>query len=201
MTKFLTCLFSGAALVAALATPAFAADPDLTESVASDYDYVLDLYKHFHENPELSLKEKNTASRLAKELSALGFDVTERVGDDWVQKKIKKDVGTIYEDVGGYGVVAVLKNGDGPTVMLRADMDALPLEEKTGLPYESQVMQQSYRGEDVPVMHACAHDSQFHFACLVTHVCFLFAESFPVVFLAVKAFFATGSAPMPCSLA
>jgi hippurate hydrolase len=165
MTKFLTRLFSGAALVAALATPAFAADPDLTESVASDYDYVLDLYKHFHENPELSLKEKNTASRLAKELSALGFDVTERVGDDWVQKKIKKDVGTIYEDVGGYGVVAVLKNGDGPTVMLRADMDALPLEEKTGLPYESQVMQQSYRGEDVPVMHACAHDS--HVAILI----------------------------------
>ena len=161
MTKFLTT----AALLTAFATPAFAADPDLTKSVAGDYDYVLDIYKEFHENPELSLKEKNTAARLSKELSALGFDVTERVGDDWVQKKIKGDVGTIYEDVGGYGVVAVLKNGDGPTVMLRADMDALPLEEKTGLPYESQVMQQSYRGEDVPVMHACAHDS--HVAILI----------------------------------
>jgi len=165
MTKFFTHLISGAALFAAMTAPAFAADPDLTETVADDYDYVLDIYKHFHENPELSLKEKDTASRLAKELDALGFDVTERVGDDWIQEKIRGDVGTIYEDVGGYGIVAVMKNGDGPTVMLRADMDALPLEEKTGLPYESQVMQQSYRGEDVPVMHACAHDS--HVAILI----------------------------------
>ncbi|MEP3653546.1 MAG: amidohydrolase [Litorimonas sp.] len=161
MTKF----FTTAALLAALSTPAFAADADLTETVAADYDYVLDIYKEFHENPELSLKEKNTAARLTKELTELGFEVTERVGDDWVQDKIKGDVGTIYEDVGGYGVVAVMKNGEGPTVMLRADMDALPLEEKTGLPYESQVMQQSYRGEDVPVMHACAHDS--HVAILI----------------------------------
>lgn len=161
MTKFLTTV----ALLAALTTPVFAADGDLAKTVASDYDYVLDIYKEFHENPELSLKEKNTAARLTKELSALGFEVTERVGDDWLQKKIKKDVGTIHEDVGGYGVVAVMKNGDGPTVMLRADMDALPLEEKTDLPYESQVMQQSYRGEDVPVMHACAHDS--HVAILI----------------------------------
>ena len=161
MTKFLMT----AALFTAFSAPAFAAGPDLTDTVEDDYDYVLGLYKEFHENPELSLKEKNTASRLAKELSALGFDVTERVGDDWIQEKIKEDVGTIYEDVGGYGVVAVLKNGDGPTVMLRADMDALPLEEKTGLPHESQVIQQSYRGEDVPVMHACAHDS--HVAILI----------------------------------
>lgn len=161
MTKFLTT----AALLAAFCTPAFAADADLTKSVAADYDYVFDIYKDFHENPELSLKEKNTAARLTQELTDLGFDVTERVGDTWIQTKIKKDVGTIYEDIGGYGVVAVMKNGDGPTIMLRADMDALPLEEKTGLPYESQVMQQSYRGEDVPVMHACAHDS--HVAILI----------------------------------
>ena len=161
MTKFLTT----AALITALSTPVFAADSDLTKSVASDHDYIFQIYKSLHENPELSLKEKNTARFLSDELEGLGFDVTERVGDDWVQAKIKKDVGTIYEDVGGYGVVAVLKNGDGPTVMLRADMDALPLEEKTGLPYESEVMQQSYRGEDVPVMHACAHDS--HVAILI----------------------------------
>ncbi len=161
MTKFLTT----AALLASTAFAPAAFANDLTKSVAADYDYVLEIYKEFHENPELSLKEKNTASRLAKELAELGFDVTERVGDDWIQDKIKADVGTIYEDVGGYGVVAVLKNGDGPTVMLRADMDALPLEEKTGLPFESKVMQQSYRGEDVPVMHACAHDS--HVAILI----------------------------------
>jgi len=154
-----------AALLAALATPAFAADTHLTEAVAGDYDYVFDIYKNLHENPELALKEVNTSSMLAKELSALGFEVTERVGDDWVKEKIKGDVGKLYEDVGGYGVVAVMKNGDGPTVMLRADMDALPLEEKTGLPYESKVMSQSYRGEDVPVMHACAHDS--HVAILI----------------------------------
>jgi len=161
MTKF----FTTAAILAALAAPAYAADANLTEAVAGDYDYVFDIYKNLHENPELALKEKNTSAMLAKELSGLGFEVTERVGDDWVKEKIKGDVGKLYEDVGGYGVVAVMKNGDGPTVMLRADMDALPLEEKTGLPYESKVMSQSYRGEDVPVMHACAHDS--HVAILI----------------------------------
>ena len=161
MTKF----FTTAAILAALAAPAYAADANLTEAVAGDYDYVFDIYKNLHENPELALKEKNTSAMLAKELSDLGFEVTERVGDDWVKEKIKGDVGKLYEDVGGYGVVAVMKNGDGPTVMLRADMDALPLEEKTGLPYESKVMSQSYRGEDVPVMHACAHDS--HVAILI----------------------------------
>ena len=81
MTKFLTT----AALLAALAVPSFAAADDLTEAVAEDYDYVLDLYKHFHENPELSFKEKDTAARLASELEALGFDVTERLGDAWVK--------------------------------------------------------------------------------------------------------------------
>jgi hippurate hydrolase len=160
MTKFFT-----TAAILALATPAFAADADLTEAVTGDYDYVFDIYKNLHENPELALKEVNTSSMLAKELADLGFEVTERVGDDWVKEKIKGDVGKLYEDVGGYGVVAVMKNGDGPTVMLRADMDALPLEEKTGLPYESKVMSQSYRGEEVPVMHACAHDS--HVAILI----------------------------------
>ena len=164
-TKFLTRLTSSAALLAAFAAPAFAADAELTKTVADDYGYVLDIYENLHENPELSLKEKNTASMLANELSDLGFDVTERVGDAWIKEKIKGDVGTIYEDVGGYGVVAVMKNGDGPTVMLRADMDALPLEEKTGVAFESDVMAQSYRGEEVPVMHACAHDS--HVAILI----------------------------------
>jgi len=136
MTKFLT----SAAFLAAMTMPSFAAANDLTESVAEDYDYVLDLYKHFHENPELSFKEKNTSARLADELEALGFDVTERFGDDWVQTKVLETEGKVREDVGGYGVVAVMKNGDGPTVMLRADMDALPLEEKTGLSYTSKVV-------------------------------------------------------------
>ncbi len=161
MTKFL----ATAAIFAALATPAFAADPDLTKSVAADHDYVVDLYEYFHENPELSLKEKETSARLAKELKSLGFDVTENVGDAWVKAKVKKDVGEVLPGVGGYGVVAVMENGDGPTVMLRADTDALPLEEKTGLPYESQAMGTDHTGKDAPVMHACAHDS--HMAILV----------------------------------
>ena len=161
MMKFLT---PAAILLTAACAPNVSAN-DLASSVADDYDYVLDLYKHFHENPELSFKEKNTAARLAKELGDLGFDVTERFGDDWVKKKVMEDEGEIREDVGGYGVVAVMKNGDGPTVMLRADMDALPLEEKTGLPYESQVLGQTHTGKDAPVMHACAHDS--HVAILI----------------------------------
>ena len=161
MTKFLTT----AALLAAMAMPSYAQAEDLTQSVAADYDYVLDLYKHFHENPELSFKEKDTSARLASELKALGFEVTERFGDDWVQKKVLQDEGEVLEDVGGYGVVAVLKNGDGPTIMLRADMDALPLEEKTDLPYISKVMGQTHTGKDAPVMHACAHDS--HVAILI----------------------------------
>ena len=159
--RFLT---PAAILLTAACAPNVSAN-DLASSVADDYDYVLDLYKHFHENPELSFKEKNTAARLAKELEELGFDVTERFGDDWVKKKVMEDEGEIREDVGGYGVVAVMKNGDGPTVMLRADMDALPLEEKTGLPYESQVLGQTHTGKDAPVMHACAHDS--HVAILI----------------------------------
>jgi len=161
MIKFLTTASFIATL--GLSTSTFA--NDLTSSVADDYDYVFDLYKHFHENPELSFKEKETAARLAAELEELGFEVTERFGDDWTRKKVMEDVGEIREDVGGYGVVAVMKNGDGPTVMLRADMDALPLEEKTGLPYESQVMSQTHTGKDAPVMHACAHDS--HVAILI----------------------------------
>ena len=138
---------------------------DLTTTVSDDYDYVFDLYKHFHENPELSFKEVESAARLAKELKSLGFDVTERVGDKWVREKVTEDMGEVLPGVGGYGVVAVMKNGEGPTVMLRADMDALPLEEKTGVPYRSNVVSTDYSGKDAPVMHACAHDS--HMAILV----------------------------------
>ncbi|GGX60658.1 putative amidohydrolase [Litorimonas cladophorae] len=161
MTRYLTtaAMFTAMMLVA----PAYAAD--LAETVADDHAYILDLYKHLHENPELSFKEVETAARLAKELKSLGFDVTERVGDAWVKDKVMKDEGKLLPDVGGYGVVAVMKNGDGPTVMLRADMDALPLEEKTGLDYASKVMSQTHTGKDAPVMHACAHDS--HVAILV----------------------------------
>jgi len=144
------------------AAPAFAG---LSEDVAADYPYVFDLYKHFHENPELSFKEEKTSARMAEELTALGFDVTTRVGDAWVQKKVKESGAELLPGVGGYGVVAVMKNGEGPTLMIRADMDALPLEEKTGLPYASKVVTTDYQGQTAPVMHACSHDS--HIAIMV----------------------------------
>lgn len=153
---------------AAIATLAFSPSvfaADLKSTVEADYDYVLDLYKHFHENPELSFREEKTAARVASELKSLGFTVTERVGDKWVKAKVKKDTGEVLPGVGGYGVVAVMKNGDGPTVMLRGDIDALPLEEKTDLPYESKVVMEDYFGNSAPVMHACAHDS--HAAILI----------------------------------
>ncbi|HEX8435423.1 amidohydrolase, partial [Archangium sp.] len=96
------------------------------------------LYRDLHQNPELSLQEEKTAAKLAERLRKLGFEVTQKVG--------------------GHGVVAVLRNGKGPTVMLRTDLDALPVEEKTGLPYASRVTAKDDSGQTVPVMHACGHD-------------------------------------------
>jgi amidohydrolase len=96
------------------------------------------LYKHLHTHPELSFQEKETAALLANELRKAGFTVT--------------------ENIGGYGVVGVLKNGSGPTVMVRADMDALPIKEDTMLPYASKVTVKDSAGKQVPVMHACGHD-------------------------------------------
>ncbi len=125
--------------VAALAAPAPQIEVKVSPEVEADYKANLEaLFKHFHANPELSFREFKTAARLAEELRALGYEVTEKVGQT--------------------GVVAVLKNGDGPTVMLRADMDGLPVEEKSGLPYASKVMQEDIDGEVKPVMHACGHD-------------------------------------------
>jgi len=113
---------------------------ELADNIQKDYDdYLADLWDHFHRNPELSTVEFKTAERMAKELRAAGFDVT--------------------ENVGGTGVVAMLTNGDGPLVMMRADMDGLPVEEKSGLPNMSRATQESpITGAVVPVMHACGHD-------------------------------------------
>ena len=111
----------------------------LSRDIAKDYDENLsDLFKHFHANPELSFKEFETAKRLAGEIREIGYDVTEGVGQT--------------------GIVAVLKNGKGPTVMLRADMDGLPVLEDTDLPYASKARQVSVDGKEKPVMHACGHD-------------------------------------------
>jgi hippurate hydrolase len=153
------------ALIASIALAAPAGAADLAADVAADYPTVFELYKTFHQNPELSFKESQSAKIMANELKALGFAVTTGLGDVWTKEKAKKDAGKVNEGVGGYGLVAVMKNGEGPTLMLRADMDALPLEEKTGLAYASKVVSSDYKGQKAPVMHACAHDS--HMAMLI----------------------------------
>jgi amidohydrolase len=107
---------------------------------------LLGIYKDIHSHPELSAQEERTAALVAKELRAAGCDVTEHLG------KYEKS------DLKGYGVVGVMKNGDGPTVLVRTDMDALPVEEETGLPYASKVVAKDDEGKDVHVMHACGHD-------------------------------------------
>ncbi len=96
------------------------------------------IYIELHKNPEISFQEAKTSTLLAGELRKLGFQVTERVGR--------------------YGVVGILKNGSGPTVMIRTDMDALPVLEQTGLPYPSSAKTKDFSGNEVPVMHACGHD-------------------------------------------
>ena len=96
------------------------------------------LYLDLHNNPELSMKEQRTSARMAEELRKLGYEVT--------------------AGVGGTGVVGVLRNGKGPTVLLRTELDALPVEEKTGLPYASTATGVNPQGQTVPVMHACGHD-------------------------------------------
>lgn len=112
---------------------------DLTAAVAKDWSaHLSSLYDHLHANPELSFMEVQTAARMAKELRAAGFEVTEKVG--------------------GTGVVALLKNGKGPLVMMRADMDGLPVEEKSDAPNASKVKTKDWNGNTVPVMHACGHD-------------------------------------------
>jgi hippurate hydrolase len=116
------------------------------------------LYKQLHETPELSFKEAQTSALLASELKALGFTVTENVGDAWVKAKSMKDHGEVRAGVGGYGVVGVFENGPGPVVLIRADTDALPVPENTGLAFASKVVSETWTGVESNVMHACAHD-------------------------------------------
>ncbi|MFK7905773.1 MAG: amidohydrolase, partial [Chitinophagales bacterium] len=110
----------------------------IDEYIEKDYDRLEALYTHLHQNPELSFLEENTAARLAKELREIGFEVTEKIG--------------------GHGIVGILKNGEGPTVLIRADMDALPILEETGMDYASKVKMTDITGDEVSVMHACGHD-------------------------------------------
>ncbi|MCI5043751.1 MAG: amidohydrolase [Aquisalinus sp.] len=127
-----------ASMCAALALCVIPAKAELREDIAVDYPYLEDLYKTFHASPELSFMEVATARRLVAEFDKLGFDIT--------------------EGVGGTGVVAVMRNGEGPTVTLRADMDGLPVREETGLSYASQMTGPNRFGDVQPTMHACGHD-------------------------------------------
>lgn len=119
---------------------------------------LVSLYRTLHETPELSFKEAQTAALLAAELKSLGFTVTEGLGDAWVKEKSMRDHGEVRPGVGGYGVVGVFENGEGPTLLIRADMDALPVPENTGLPFASKVRSVPWTGDESQVMHACAHD-------------------------------------------
>ncbi|MFL0357439.1 amidohydrolase [Erythrobacter sp. GH1-10] len=124
---------------ATVAAPAIADDHDVAHAIAADYEgYLADLFVHFHKNPELSFLETKTAARMAAELRKAGVEVT--------------------EGVGGTGVVGMLRNGEGPLILLRADMDGLPVPEKSGLEYASTATQVGQDGKEYPVMHACGHD-------------------------------------------
>jgi len=109
-----------------------------SQQVNAIYPEIEKLYIDLHRNPELAFHEQRTAAELAERVKALGYDVT--------------------TGIGGTGIVAILKNGPGPTVMLRTELDALPIEEKTGLPFASTVKTKNAAGETVPVAHACGHD-------------------------------------------
>jgi len=140
----LSSILSGG-LAFAQQTPQTIADAELPS--------LLTIYKDLHTHPELSAHEERSAAIVAKELKAAGCEVTERVG------KYEKPGATCF------GVVGVMKNGDGPTVLVRTDMDALPVEEETGLPYASKVTTKNDEGKDVHVMHACGHDA--HIAAFI----------------------------------
>jgi hippurate hydrolase len=136
-------------VAAALAVPAFSVNAQqlsLDAMIDRDIASWLTTYRNLHAAPELSHREEKTSAFVAAELRKLGFTVTERIG------KFQNPQWT------GYGLVAVLKNGPGPAVLVRTELDALPVEEKTGLPYASQVKTKNDAGVEVNVMHACGHD-------------------------------------------
>jgi len=126
-----------AAAAMTVTAPAHAAT--LSDSIRADMPQLIALYRDLHAHPELSMQEVRTPAKLAPEMRKLGFEVTEHVGKT--------------------GVVAVMKNGPGPVVLIRADMDALPVKEQTGLPFASSATGKLPDGTDTPVMHACGHDT------------------------------------------
>lgn len=126
-------------------SPVTALKGAIEQQIERAYDHVYALYRQLHQYPELPFQEHKTSAKLADALEALGYEVTRGVGRT--------------------GVVALLRNDEGPTVMLRGDMDALPIEEQTGLAFASRETAETAEGKRVPVMHACGHD--LHSSCLV----------------------------------
>src|SRR5882762_8365983 len=143
MTRFLATLLASAALSTSLPLQARAEldvvslKSAIERSVETDYPELHALYKDIHAHPELAFQEEKTAAKLAAEMRAIGFEVTEKVGKT--------------------GLVALYKNGDGPTIMVRTDLDALPMEEKTGLPYASRD-KTIWQERETFVTHSCGHD-------------------------------------------
>lgn len=131
----------------------FAQKPDVEKAAESELPSLLAIYKDIHTHPELSWHEERTSGLIAKELRAAGCEVTENFG--------KYD----NPNLKCYGVVGIMKNGQGPTVLVRTDMDALPVHEETGLPYASTVVTKNDEGRDVPVGHMCGHDA--HMAAFI----------------------------------
>jgi amidohydrolase len=138
-------LFCALAIFAFGHTSAFS-QKSLDAIATRELPKLLETYKFLHLNPEISYQEEKTAALLAQRMKTLGFEVTERFG------KYAEPSRT------SYGIVAVMKNGNGPTVLVRTDLDALPVEEKTGLPYASTMKTKDDAGKEVLVMHACGHD-------------------------------------------
>src|SRR4051794_35294676 len=125
--------------VAAMMASTAASAATLTDSIRSDMPQLMTLYRDLHANPELSMQEVRTPALMAPKMRELGFQVTEHIGQT--------------------GLVAVMKNGPGPVLLLRADMDALPVREQTGLPFASKATGKLPDGTETPVMHACGHDT------------------------------------------
>ncbi len=126
---------------------ALAQEMTVEKTAVSELPSLLAIYKDLHSHPELSWHEEKTSAFVAKELRATGCEVTENFG--------KYD----NPNLKSYGVIGIMKNGTGPTVLVRTDMDALPVHEETGLPYASNVVTKNDEGKDVPVGHMCGHDA------------------------------------------
>jgi amidohydrolase len=148
-TLFLACRAVALGVGGSILTSNFALAQEMTveKTAVSELPSLLAIYKDIHSHPELSTREEKTSALVAKELRATGCEVTENFG--------KYD----NPNLKCYGVVGVMKNGTGPTVLVRTDMDALPVEEDTGLPYASKVTAKGDDGREVHVMHACGHDA------------------------------------------